>query len=500
MIWFRKWLILIHRYLGIALSLLFVIWFLSGIGMIYAGGMPGLRQQTRLDRLPALDWSQVRISPMEAASHVGAEEFPGQVVLLTIMGRPAYRLGFGGTVFADTGEVLEQVGPAETKAIAARFVRLPESAVHEAGVVTRADQWTINQRRNLPLHKFEVDDGDGTELYVSPRSAEVVVHTTRGSRALAWVAAIPHWLYFTPLRTNDRVWQQVVIWSAALGTFGALIGLVLAVIQFAPRRPFRFSRIGSYIPYSGWMRWHYLTGLFFGVFALTWVFSGLLSMEPGNWASSGGMDPGGIQQLLAGGDLDLNQFPALDGAAWNKALNGRAAKEVEFQWIQGEPHFVVRGVEPRPLLLSAKPLQVRRDPFPRESVMGAVIQGAADVPIVEAALLEDYDSYYYSKDRTTPLPIVRVKFGDPDRSWLYIDPTMSEVVALYPARRRLERWIYRGFHSLDFSFWYYQRPLWDIGVIALSLGGATLSIIGVYIGFKRLTRRVKRVPRPQHQT
>lgn len=488
----RKWLILIHRYLGIALSLLFVLWFVSGIGMIYAGGMPGLRQETRLDRLPGVDWSSVRLSPTEAVARLGAEGFPGEVVLLTIMGRPAYRMGLGGTVFADTGEVLETVGPAETKSIAARFANLPESAVREAGVVTQADQWTIGQRRALPLHKFNVDDGAGTELYVSPRSAEVVVHTTRGSRALAWVAAIPHWLYFTPLRTNDRLWQRVVIWSSAIGAVSVLIGLVLAVIQFAPRRPFRFSRIGSYIPYAGWMRWHYITGLVFGVFALTWVFSGLLSMEPGNWASSGGMDPSGIQERLTGGDMDLKQFPALDGAAWDQALNGRAAKEVAFQWIQGKPHFVVRGVERTPLLLSANPLKVRREPFPLESVMDAVVQGAPDVPIVETALLDDYDSYYYSKDRSTPLPIVRVKFGDPDSSWVYIDPTMSEVVALYPSRRRLERWIYRGFHSLDFAFWYYNQPVWQAGVIALSLGGATLSLIGVYIGFKRLRRGLRR--------
>ena len=34
----RRWLILSHRYLGIVLGLLFVVWFASGIGMIYAGG------------------------------------------------------------------------------------------------------------------------------------------------------------------------------------------------------------------------------------------------------------------------------------------------------------------------------------------------------------------------------------------------------------------------------------------------------------------------------
>src|SRR2546427_5689326 len=47
----RKWLILTHRYAGIVLSLFFVMWFLSGIAMIYARGMPGLtdRKSTRLN-------------------------------------------------------------------------------------------------------------------------------------------------------------------------------------------------------------------------------------------------------------------------------------------------------------------------------------------------------------------------------------------------------------------------------------------------------------------
>jgi len=38
--WVRKSLILTHRYLGTALGLLFFVWFVSGIGMMYAGGMP----------------------------------------------------------------------------------------------------------------------------------------------------------------------------------------------------------------------------------------------------------------------------------------------------------------------------------------------------------------------------------------------------------------------------------------------------------------------------
>ena len=37
MVWFRRSLILLHRYLGIALSLLFVVWFATGITMMYRG-------------------------------------------------------------------------------------------------------------------------------------------------------------------------------------------------------------------------------------------------------------------------------------------------------------------------------------------------------------------------------------------------------------------------------------------------------------------------------
>src|SRR6185503_16012659 len=140
--------------------------------------------------------------------------------------------------------------------------------------------WTIAQRRQMPLHKFTVDDSARTELYMSPQSGDVVVLTTRASRALAWVAAIPHWLYFTPLRVNDRLWNRVIIWTSGIGCFLALFGIALGITQFKYSWPLRVSRLSSHIPYSGLMRWHYITGVVFGVFTLTWVLRGLLSMEP----------------------------------------------------------------------------------------------------------------------------------------------------------------------------------------------------------------------------
>ena len=70
--WFRKAVILSHRYLGIALSLLFVLWFTSGITMMYAGGMPRLIPDERLERLAPVDLRAVRLTPSEAAEKAGA--------------------------------------------------------------------------------------------------------------------------------------------------------------------------------------------------------------------------------------------------------------------------------------------------------------------------------------------------------------------------------------------------------------------------------------------
>src|SRR5215470_18466311 len=62
----RKWLILTHRYLGIPLSFLFLMWFASGIAMIFARGMPSLTPDMRSERMPPLNFDAVKLSPRDA--------------------------------------------------------------------------------------------------------------------------------------------------------------------------------------------------------------------------------------------------------------------------------------------------------------------------------------------------------------------------------------------------------------------------------------------------
>src|SRR3989454_8181973 len=224
----RKWLILTHRYAGIVLSLFFVMWFLSGIAMIYARGMPGLTADMSLARLTELNLGAVKLSPAEAVAKAELGEAPARAIMLMIMDRPAYRFTVDGgsvTLFADTGELLREIGKAEALKIASSFMEMPESRMYYAGEINEPDQWTLQERRGLPMQKVIVDDDAHTELYISEETGGVEVMTTRASRGLAWFAAIPHWLYFTPLRVKGETWRQVVLWTSGVGALLALLGL-----------------------------------------------------------------------------------------------------------------------------------------------------------------------------------------------------------------------------------------------------------------------------------
>jgi hypothetical protein len=499
---FRKAAILAHRYLGIGLGLLVIMWFATGITMIYAGGMPRLTPQLRLERLRNVDLSSVRLNPVEAADRAGQEEAPGRATLLTVLDRPAYRFTGRGTttVFADTGDVLAELSLPESRTVAARFSRVPEDRVHHVRTLTDVDQWTLTQSRQLPLYKFRVDDPAGTELYVQPHIGEVTLTTTRRGRGLAWISTIPHWLYFRALRVNQPAWYRLVVWTSALACAAAVLGLVLGATQFRRTRPFRLS--GS-IPYAGWMRWHYITGVVFGLFTLTFAFSGLLSMEPFAWTNATGLQV--PRDVLTGGPADLSRFTATQPDVWDRILEGRGVKEMEFVRIQDEHYYVIRHAgspdeagrserlhqpynvagraEDNRLLVAADTMSIRHEPFSEASLVARLRTAAPDAPIVDSRLLSSYDSYYYSRGRQTPLPVLRVKFGDPAETWLYVDPAMSQILASVHRLNRVERWLYNGLHSLDFSFWYDKRPLWDAG-----LGGLATSTLGWCMGIRRVRR------------
>src|SRR2546423_12561927 len=109
----------IHRYLGIVLCLIFVIWFASGLVMIYAR-MPEYGAAERLARLATLAPASIRLTPAQALEAATLADPPARIRISTLRARPVYRFFVQGdwvTVFADDGSVLEQLKPDEAVAV-----------------------------------------------------------------------------------------------------------------------------------------------------------------------------------------------------------------------------------------------------------------------------------------------------------------------------------------------------------------------------------------------
>jgi hypothetical protein len=101
----KQALIFVHRWLGVVLCLLFLLWFPSVFVMMY-WDYPSVRPADRLAHQTALDASTIKFSPAEAAAKAEIEA-PGSIRLTTFAGRPIYRFGGRGdsaVVYADTGD------------------------------------------------------------------------------------------------------------------------------------------------------------------------------------------------------------------------------------------------------------------------------------------------------------------------------------------------------------------------------------------------------------
>ena len=486
--------------MGIPLSLVFVTWFLSGIVMIYTGGMPALPDAEYLASQPDLDLSLVQISPVEAGAALGSD--PGNLPELRMLQqRPLYYFPESSQVgvFADTGEVL-RVGEVNSKRLVAEFLSADEDLIVRDGVLEESDQWTLGLQQYLPLQKFNVEDGLGSQIYVSARHARVVLHTTATDRLLAWAGAIPHWFYIESLRESPRVWATTVVWTATLGCLFVVLGLVLLFTQWRRTRPFSLSRA---IPYRGLHRWHYLLGGFFGVFTLTWTFSGLLSMEPYAWTNEQGylIDEDSTNSAP---HFDFSPVYRLASDPSLQLTENGSLKLLRFVTIMGEPHFEMvsiaecdgRTVLAEQLVHVADLAEVGELPDYQDIVkrFSELLASTGDgVEVANWEVLREYDRYYYPRNsysmNSPPLPVLRVELNDSHNTWYYLDADNGRTVYLNHRNSRRERWLYNGFHSLDYSFWYDLRPLWDIGMIVLLLGGAALSGLGGYLGFRRLLGR-----------
>jgi hypothetical protein len=477
----------VHRYLGIVFCLIFVIWFASGIVMVYAR-MPEYEPAERLSRLAPLDAHSIHLTPAQALEHAQLAEDPERIRLSTLRGRPVYRFLVEGdwvSVFGDDGAILEPLSAQQALDVVRDAFAAQRADARVMATIDEPDQWTIETPFSStgPLHVVGLGDASATRVYVASNTGEIVLKTDRASRFWGYAGPVMHWFYFRPLRVQGPLWANLIVYGSLLGCILCLLGLTIGVYRYSLQR--RYHHGTSATPYAGWLKWHHYAGLVFGTITFTWLFSGMLSMEP--WGVSEGAAPEPDQVVAIRGDgVDAVRFTVTPQQAlevMRRTSLSTSAKELDLIQFMDAAFYRVQAPSEEVRLVSADRDAVVRNGFSEAELVVAARAAMPRDAIQETAWLTTYDSYYNDRASERPLPVLRVKYADGASTWLYLAARDGAVMQRETARGRPVRWLYRGLHSLDFPGLYQAGWLWDATVVSLCAGGLLLSLTSVVVGW-----------------
>jgi hypothetical protein len=390
-------------------------------------------------------------------------------------------------VYADTGEEQILVSPEMAQRAASAWTRQPIMQAKQESV-EEADQWTVqdNLRDLMPLWKYSWPDGE--QVYVSAATGEVVQYTTSASRFWAYLGAIPHWLYFTPLRKHGLAWTRLVIWSSGIGTIGATLGIAIGIWMYSPAKRYRRAGRPTSIPYRGQKRWYLILGLLFGIAAITWAFSGMLSLDPFPIHAED-VNTAGMSGALRG-PLQLDVFRSKPPWQALAEIANLKVKQLELVSFAGDSVYIATLAPGDTRIIPVRGGAIAQ--FDPNRIIQIVKNAAGANTLGEIRVMNDYDAYYLDRRHERPLPVVLVRLNDAHHTRYYIDPKTASVAGYYSSHAWTTRWLYHGLHSLDLPWLYQHRPLWDIIVISFMLGGAALSITSVILASRVLSRKLAR--------
>lgn len=228
----KKLLYKFHRILGTLLSILFVLWFLSGFVMIYHN-FPKISNSEKYKGLVAIDIHTLHhcdsiLSALNSNSNteycILKAKSDGNFLIETKDKDNTYLTDQNGT-FGERYTYSEIYNYASN---------LNTSTISRIDTIHSLDRWLPYDKYivDFPAYKFHYKDSLQSELYVSSLSGEGIQYTNSDNRFWAWIGAIPHWLYIANLRHNTDLWKGIVIWLSGIGSLLCITGLIIGFRSF----------------------------------------------------------------------------------------------------------------------------------------------------------------------------------------------------------------------------------------------------------------------------
>ena len=468
----RKLFFQIHKITGAIMSLMCLIWFLTGIILIFTG-YPHASSEKRFLHLETFTANDLQ--NLQAPS----PNFKGAVVLEKHLGQPVYRISSGRkTQKVYNAQTLEPIN-AFTIDMADRLASsYAQSTSQKILISNQLDQWVpwSYYKSLLPFYKCYMKDDAHTVIYISQKTGSIIQKTTRKERWIAYFSAIPHWVYFVSLRNQIGLWKTIMIILSVLGLLASISGIAVGIYR---------KKKKSITPYKKFnYKWHHIFGYFFGVFVFTFILSGLISVTNiPDWM----VGVSKKEKVTWDQKLDLKRNNSLTPIDVYKAIkNKNGIRRIEWKTIFNTPYYLVYYNDyqvPKAYYLKNGYIQ------PAKSYELSEIKNKAQTKFgkfsPEVTIQNGFDNYYSSNAmRYIPQMAYKIVLNDDAKTWLYINPKTGEEVLRYNKNKRLRRWLYRALHTFNFQFLKEMDWLRKTLLIIVSIAGIIICYTGLVLSKK----------------
>ena len=478
-----NYLFSIHRITGCIIAGFFLMWFVTGLILIYHP-YPRLTDEQLYEKkeiLPSLlpDIQSIKQKAGENIKQLHIRQSQGQTLATVTTADSCFTYCCNDTTVAVkpiTFSFLEET--------ALKWVNAP---VIKVDTLHERVQWILYSRydRAMPIYKFYFDDPEKHELFISGKTGEVQQLTDKSQRLWAWLGAIPHKFYLPFIRKNLDLWDTSITIGGLLcfitSLTGAFVGIYVLLKRHKQKKKWE-------IPYrKRWYRLHHITGLLFGLFLIAWGISGMISMQRipqwlintnGNYIFNSSRMWGKKPLPIDTYELDYRQlktaYPDL--------------KEVSWTHFRNIPVYTVI-VGNRELQIDASTPEIKKLFIPEQTIIEGIQEVHGKNVNFQISLLDTYDNYYLSRTESLPLPVYRVVIDDDISSRYYISPETGYIRYLNK-NKMAKKWLFSGIHYLNIQ-WLLERPmLWTISLWVLCLGSAFVCLTGCWLGTKFIKRYI----------
>lgn len=481
----KRSVIFLHRILGTILSILFLVWFLSGFVMIFHG-FPRVKPSDKYKSaealsgdLPTIDSILNTLPDSVTITRLNLKTYPAQAY---------YSVSTSDSTFKISLDSEKSVKPFSYSDIEEYARKWNRARIVSVDTLYKVDQWIPfgQLKKDMPIYKFHFADRDKHQLYISSKNGEALQFTDNDSRFWAWVGAIPHWIYFTSLRQDSAAWISTIVWLSGLGSIMCLLGFIWGIYILI--KQYKKKKSLS-VPYKKRAyRWHYLTGFIFGLFVFTFVFSGMMSLtDVPQWLVKVHDETLSMRFYMPYTKIKPQDYP-LD----YRALVGEYPDRVKsIEWTQFGNIPVYKAVIDDSLyVFDASSSYTKSLNLTQQQILEN-IQDIHNEPL-SVNLLTRYDNYYLDRKGRLPLPVYKIEVNDPDNSLYYINPRTGDI-RYFNDNSKTGKWMYQALHCFNIKCLVDRPWLWNIVMWVTMIGGTCVSVTGVWLGFKYLKRKIKRL-------